>query len=221
MFNRKISRRKLLSYSAKATLIGSMLLSNPLKLFSGILKDSSKSRVILIRDKRVLSSNGNFDKAVIEEMLDKALLRLTGAANIAAAWRQVLKPNDVLGIKSNVWSHLATPSELEQTLKEKAMGIGIKSNDISINDRGIRTDKVFQRASALINVRPARTHHWSGVGTLIKNYIMFDAKPWKWHGDSCADLAKLWKEYGVDKKNPPQYLSHDDSLIPWGRTTPL
>ncbi|HBH47148.1 MAG TPA: hypothetical protein DDX98_00820 [Bacteroidales bacterium] len=177
-----------------------MLLSNPLKLFSGILKDSSKSRVILIRDKRVLSSNGNFDKAVIEEMLDKALLRLTGAANIAAAWRQVLKPNDVLGIKSNVWSHLATPSELEQTLKEKAMGIGIKSNDISINDRGIRTDKVFQRASALINVRPARTHHWSGVGTLIKNYIMFDAKPWKWHGDSCADLAKLWKEYGVDKK---------------------
>jgi hypothetical protein len=37
-----------------------------------------------------------------------------------------------------------------------------------------------------------RTHHWSGVGSLIKNYIMFVEEPWTWHGDSCADLAGIW-----------------------------
>jgi hypothetical protein len=38
-----------------------------------------------------------------------------------------------------------------------------------------------------------RTHAWSGVGSLIKNYIMFVNNPADYHGDSCADLAKIWK----------------------------
>jgi hypothetical protein len=38
-----------------------------------------------------------------------------------------------------------------------------------------------------------RTHHWAGVGSLIKNYIMFVPEPPAYHADSCADLALLWK----------------------------
>jgi len=38
-----------------------------------------------------------------------------------------------------------------------------------------------------------RTHHWAGVGSLIKNYIMFVETPWDYHDNSCADLGKLWK----------------------------
>jgi hypothetical protein len=38
-----------------------------------------------------------------------------------------------------------------------------------------------------------RTHHWSGVGSLIKNYIMFVPEPWRYHPDSCAGLASIWK----------------------------
>ena len=38
-----------------------------------------------------------------------------------------------------------------------------------------------------------RAHAWSGVGSLLKNYIMFDPDPPIYHPDSCADLAKLWK----------------------------
>ncbi|KPJ55605.1 MAG: hypothetical protein AMJ42_06545, partial [Deltaproteobacteria bacterium DG_8] len=48
-------------------------------------------------------------------------------------------------------------------------------------------------ATALINVRPLRTHHWSGVGTVIKNYIMFVKNPSSHHPDTCADLATIWK----------------------------
>lgn len=29
---------------------------------------------------------------------------------------------------------------------------------------------------------------------------MFVNNPWAYHGDSCADLAKIWKEQGLDKK---------------------
>jgi hypothetical protein len=51
----------------------------------------------------------------------------------------------------------------------------------------------FQKATALINVRPMRAHAWSGVGTLLKNYIMFAERPSAYHADSCADLATLWQ----------------------------
>ncbi|MBW1643472.1 MAG: DUF362 domain-containing protein, partial [Deltaproteobacteria bacterium] len=59
---------------------------------------------------------------------------------------------------------------------------------------------VFKKATALINVRPIRTHNWSGVGSLIKNYIMFSRLPFTHHGDSCADLAEIWKFPIVDGK---------------------
>jgi hypothetical protein len=38
-----------------------------------------------------------------------------------------------------------------------------------------------------------RTHDWSGLGTCIKNYIMFVPDPPRYHPDSCADLAALWQ----------------------------
>lgn len=38
-----------------------------------------------------------------------------------------------------------------------------------------------------------RTHYWSGVGSLLKNYIMFTESPADYHPDSCADLAAIWK----------------------------
>jgi hypothetical protein len=38
------------------------------------------------------------------------------------------------------------------------------------------------------------------VGSLIKNYIMFHPRPWDYHPDTCADLAKLWEKPMVKGK---------------------
>ncbi|MCK4700163.1 MAG: DUF362 domain-containing protein, partial [Bacteroidales bacterium] len=98
------------------------------------------------------------------------------------------------------WSHLPTPKALEEILKERVLDAGVQKQNISVRDQGILKDPVFQKSTALINVRPMRTHNWSGVGTLIKNYIVFTKKPWTYHPDTCADLAKLWKLPGVAGK---------------------
>ena len=37
-----------------------------------------------------------------------------------------------------------------------------------------------------------RSHHWAGVGSLIKNYIVFSPDRPSWHDDSCGNLAGLW-----------------------------
>jgi len=186
----KHSRRDWLKLSALSTLAGYFFLRFPGKLFA---KGTDKSDVILIRNKEVLNNDGNPDKRILSDMMDKALTTLTGINNPSDAWKSIIKPDDIVGIKSNKWGHLPTPEALEEILKERVLDVGVQEQNISVRDQGVLKDLVFQKSTALINVRPLRTHNWSGVGTLIKNYIVFTKRPWTYHPDTCADLAKLWK----------------------------
>jgi len=154
---------------------------------------AEKSRVVLIRDEDVFGFLGSLDQDVLEKMLDQGVMRLMRADTPAQAWRQLVKPGDVVGIKSNVWGPLCTPPGLEEAIVGRLVTAGVDPKNIAVDDRGVRDDPVFQKATALINVRPMRTHHWSGLGTLLKNYIMFVPAPWKYHGNACERLGAIWK----------------------------
>jgi hypothetical protein len=185
-----LSRRKMLQDSTKVALGGTILLNSPFSiLHSG---QEKKTRVVIVRNKLLLDDSGKLNPQVLAEMLDDAVLNLTNARSADEAWKKIISKDDVVGIKSNHWNYLPTPPELERLLKDRITGAGVGAGDISINDRGVLSDPVFRRATALINTRPMRTHAWSGVGSMLKNYIMFTPNPSSYHGDSCADLAKLW-----------------------------
>ncbi len=154
---------------------------------------AKKSRIVLIRDERVVGSDGLIDGGVLHEMLNTAMRELFETKITADAWKRVVSPADVVGIKTNVWSNLRTPLDLEEAIRSEVMNVGVKPDDIAVDDRGVLENPVFQRATALINTRPLRTHNWSGLGTCIKNLIMFVPRPPEYHGDSCAPLGALWK----------------------------
>ncbi|MCF8223892.1 MAG: DUF362 domain-containing protein [Bacteroidales bacterium] len=202
MTKKTLTRRKLIKNGALASIGGYLYLnSSPARAMNAMnASQSDKSRVVLIRDKDILNGYNKPDPDRLQSMLDRALLALTGKDDIVDAWKGILKPEDILGIKTNVWNYLPTPSELEQAIKKRAMDAGLQEKNIGIKDRGITNDDIFQNATALINTRPLRTHAWSGVGSLIKNYIMFIPNPSSLHGDSCADLATLWKLPVVEGK---------------------
>jgi hypothetical protein len=185
----KLTRRKMLQDTAKLALGSTILLNAPFEAFGSTAQN--KSRVILIRDANLTDSAGKIDQQILLTMVDEAVVTLTQSASAEQAWKKIIKPNDVVGIKSNHW-RLRTPVELENLLRERVMSSGVKESDVSVNDRGVLNDPVFKRSTALINVRPSRTHAWSGVGSMLKNYIMFSPVPSSYHDDSCADLAKLW-----------------------------
>jgi len=151
----------------------------------------AKTKVVLVRDAAVLDGKGRRKQEVILRMLDDAVAALTGKKGVEG-WKTFLKPSDVVGIKTNVWQYLPTTKEVEAAIQERVLEVGVKPHDIAVADHGVLEHPVFQRATALINARPMRTHYWSGVGSLIKNYIMFSPSPASWHDDACADLAKLW-----------------------------
>ena len=186
---RSISRRQFIK-SASAAAIGTTLLLSGQEPTAPA--KSGLSRVVLVRDLNVLDENGNPRYAVVEEMLDKGIVALTGKPDPQSAWKTIIRPNDIVGIKNNRWQYLRTTAEVENSIKKRIMEVGVKEADISVDDRGVLQNPIFQKATALINARPMRSHHWAGVGSLIKNYIMFIPEPITIHPDSCADLASIW-----------------------------
>lgn len=151
------------------------------------------SRVVLVRDMDVLAGNGSIRPEVLQGMLEKAVTALLDAPDAGSAWRRLVGPADTVGIKSNVWHLLPTPPPLESAIRRGLMDAGVKETGISVDDRGVLSNPVFRNATALINVRPMRTHHWSGLGTLLKNYIMFTPRPSDYHDNACENLGALWQ----------------------------
>ena len=187
----------------------------------------AKSRVVLIRHQGVVDSLGKIDPRLVEKMLDEAVVALFEKETPLDCWRQIIKPTDVVGIKTNVWKYLPTPPEVEQALMKRVVEVGVARENVAVDDRGVIENPVFQKATALINTRPMRTHAWSGVGSLIKNYIMFVENPPDYHDDACAGLAKLWELPAVKGKTrlnilvmlTPQYHNvgphHFDKAYVW------
>ncbi|MBI5583945.1 MAG: DUF362 domain-containing protein [Deltaproteobacteria bacterium] len=151
-----------------------------------------RARVVLIRDSQVLAPDGRVNETILQNMLDEAVRTLAGEQSSGPAWQRFFNKKDVVGIKTNVWTHLSTPKEMEEAIRRRLLAMGIPEAALAVDDRGVRDNPVFLKATALVNVRPVRVHHWSGMGSCLKNYIMFVRFPWMYHGEACSDLGKIW-----------------------------
>jgi len=164
-------------------------------LGSGTLREAraeQTAKVVLIRNAEVLGPQDKVQEEILQSMLDEAVKNLMGTDKPTEAWKKLFKHSDVVGIKSNVWARLPTPKELEAAIKRRLLDAGVAGKNIDIDDRGVLNNPVFQNATALVNVRPLRTHHWSGVGTCLKNYIQFVPDPPSYHDEGCSPLGKIW-----------------------------
>ena len=170
-------------------------------------RTEEKVKVVLVRNENVLDREGRINQEILGQMLDDGVSTLLGEANPVQAWKRLIKPNDVVGIKSNEWLSLPTPRELETAIQKRILEAGVSKENVSIDDRGVLNNRVFLSSTALINVRPLRTHYWSGIGGCIKNYIMFVPIPWLYHTDACSPLAKIWSKPLVKGKTRLNVLS--------------
>jgi hypothetical protein len=198
-----VTRRDFLKVAAMTPFAGAWacsVKSAEKKESTGKLDKAGKVKVILIRDEDALLSFKKPNPDVIQRMLDEAVATLFGESTAVSAWKRIIKASDIVGIKSNVWRPIPTTREVEQAIKRRIMDAGVPEKNIGVDDRGVRRNPIFQNATAFINARPARTHHWSGMGGCIKNPIMFVPRASDYHGDSCADLATLWTEFNLKER---------------------
>jgi len=193
MRKRTLTRRDFMKTAAVAPLAGGLAISG-LRASSGgpAAEAGAKSRVVLIRSRDVLDGSRNQKPEVVQKMMDEAMAVLFGEKDAASAWRRIIKPSDIVGIKTNVWDYLPTGPAVERAIQARVLEAGVPASRIGLDDRDVLSDPLFQAATVLINARPARTHSWSGMGSCLKNMIMFVPRPSAYHDDTCADLAKIW-----------------------------
>jgi len=154
--------------------------------------DSARSRVVLIRDNDVVAKDGAIDGEIVQQMLDRAVMALFDKEDPIESFKTLVTPEDIVGIKTNVWEPLPTTTQVEQAIRKRVIDAGVDETNIAISDRGVLKHPIFQKATALFNARPMRTHAWAGVGSLLKNYIMFSPNPPDYHDNACASLGALW-----------------------------
>ena len=83
-----------------------------------------------MRDLNVLDENGLPQQAVVQEMLDTGIKALTGKPDPQSAWKTIIKPDDIVGIKNNRWPYLRTTPEVENALKKRIMEVGRQGDQL-------------------------------------------------------------------------------------------
>jgi hypothetical protein len=190
-----LTRRDFLRTGSGAAVAGLLGLPGAAAALAG-----ESSRVVLVRDPAVVTGDGGVDPKVLARMLDEAVAALLDEPLPTRAWGRLVRPDDVVGLKTNLWRNLPTPPALEEAIVRRVRETGVAEKSISVDDHGIRTNPVFQRATALINARPSRIHYWAGLGTCLKNYIMFVPRPADYHDNGCESLGAIWRLPEVEGK---------------------
>ncbi len=181
-----VTRRDFLRGTVGATLTVSMLGVPWLK---GNAHASGSSSVFVVRDKDVLDSNLKVDKKRLQIMLDQTILHVTGKNKIKEAWTSLIKPDDIVGLVST--PHLnPTHPELFDVIKNTLMSeIGIPKKNVIDAQGGNRRPK---KCTALISIPALKAHWLTGIGTVMKNYIMYSGRPTRYHGEKSAKLGEIW-----------------------------
>jgi hypothetical protein len=77
-----------------------LYLSFPNELFA---QSEKKTKVVLIRNKDVLDDLNRPRENIVRQMLDEAVKTLLNEKNPVDAWKRLIKPTDIVGVKSNEW----------------------------------------------------------------------------------------------------------------------
>lgn len=124
-----LSRREFLRKSAGAVIGAGAALT-----IGGIPTAAEDASPVIIARNQAVTVNGKPQKAVLEQLVDKALMSLSGEKDARKAWESFFSADDVVGIKPNgiAGPTLSTATALIQTCVERLQGIGVKPQNIII-----------------------------------------------------------------------------------------
>jgi hypothetical protein len=146
------------------------------------------SLVTIVRDKNAMDSSKNVDTTILNKMLEQTLIKVTGQNNTRDAWLSLVKPDDVIGLVPT--PHLnPTHDEVVDVVKSSLVNAGIPKKRIKLAQGSPYKPKACTALIAL----PALKAHWlTGIGTVIKNYIMYSGNPSRYHESDSAKLGEIW-----------------------------
>ena len=159
-------------------------------------KKGGASQVVIIRDQKAMDASMRVNKKVLNKMLEQTLVNLTGKGNIEDSWLSLVSPKDIIGLVPT--PHLnPTHDEVVDVVRATLMAAGIPGKNIKhAQGRSVNLDSF----TALIAIPGLKAHWLTGIGTVLKNYIMYSGNPRNYHYKDSAKLGEIWNLPSVKGK---------------------
>jgi hypothetical protein len=190
---RGITRRDFIRGTIGATLGTSML---GVRWAVGSEKAAPPSLVTVVRDKDVLNADRDVDFKILQKMLDQAIIQSTGQKTSKDGWTSLIKPDDTVGLVST--------GHLNPTHDEMVYAVRIALTDIGVPRKNIKmaqgSPRRARKCTALISLPALKAHWLTGIGTVLKNYIMYSGSPSEYHDENSAKLGEIWHRPEVKGK---------------------
>ena len=183
---RCLTRRDFIRGTVGATLTASVL---GVPWVYGGQNSARSSLVTVVRDKNVMDAGLKVDSKILQSMLDRTVILVTGKATVQEAWAELVKPDDIVGLVPTPHLNPTHPELVEVVKASLTKSVGISKEQIVMAQGGKRRPG---RCTALISM-PALKGHWlTGIGTVLKNYIMYSGRPSRYHEAKSAKLGEIW-----------------------------
>lgn len=146
------------------------------------------SLVTIVRDKNAMDAEYNVDTEVLRSMLDQTLIKVSGKSTPKEAWHSLITTDDTIGLVPT--THL-NPTHLELTgaVRDSLIAAGVSGERILDAQGG--PDKP-ESCTALIGLPGLKAHWLTGIGTVMKLYIMYSGNPGNYHDENSAKLGEIW-----------------------------
>jgi len=155
-----------------------------------------RSSVVIVRNRRAMDEAMNVDKNVLEKMLEQTLIKVTGKNNVKDAWLSLVSPGDLIGLVPT--PHLnSTHDEVIEAVKDSLVAAGIPAGNIR-NAQGRSVN--LRSITALISLPGLKAHWLTGIGTVLKNYILYSGAPRNYHNQDSAKMGEIWNRPEVKGK---------------------
>ncbi|NIO04337.1 MAG: DUF362 domain-containing protein [Proteobacteria bacterium] len=191
---RLFTRRDFIRGTIGATLSASLLGAR----WAGATEEAARSSLVtVVRDQDVMDAAGvTVDRAVLKRMLDQTLIQFTGEKNVKDAWMTLVRPEDTVGLVPT--PHLnPTHPEVFDTVRDALIDAGVPTKKILAAQGEIGK---AERCSALIALPALKAHWLTGIGTVLKNYILYSGNPSRYHEENSAKLGEIWNLPDVEGK---------------------
>lgn len=149
---------------------------------------AGSSLVTIVRDKNAMDAGKNVNTDVLKKMLEQTLIKFTGEENIKDAWLSLVKPSDKIGLVPT--PHLnPTHDEVTDAVKSSLIDSGIPEGNIMNAQGGPEKPKA---CTALIGLPGLKAHWLTGIGTVLKLYILYSGSPRSYHAQDNSKLGEIW-----------------------------
>ncbi len=168
--------------------VGAAAAVSTLGLGMAAAKAGPPSLVTVVRQKNVQDAARRVNTKVLRQMVDQSLLMVTGRKSPKEAWLSLVGPKDVIGLVPT--PHLnPTHGEVVEAVTASLQAAGIPAKNI-VNAQG-GPDKP-KRCTALIGLPALKAHWLTGIGTVLKLYILYSGHPSAFHHADSTKLGEIW-----------------------------